>query len=45
MTTKRDYYEVLGVNRDADDNGLKAKYRKLAFKFHLSRDKSPETFL
>ncbi len=32
--TKRDYYEVLGVARDADDKTLKAAYRKLAMKFH-----------
>ena len=38
MTTKRDYYEVLGVNRDTDDNELKAHYRKLALKFHPDRN-------
>ena len=27
---KRDYYEVLGVDRNADDQGLKSAYRKLA---------------
>ena len=31
---KRDYYEVLGVSRDADDKKLKSAYRKLAKKFH-----------
>jgi len=38
MTTKRDYYEVLGVDRNTDDNDLKAHYRKLALKFHPDRN-------
>lgn len=32
--TKRDYYDVLGVPRDADEKAMKAAYRKLAMKFH-----------
>lgn len=32
--TKRDYYEVLGVSRDADDAALKKAYRSLAKKYH-----------
>ncbi len=32
--TKRDYYEVLGVGRDADDAALKKAYRKIAKKYH-----------
>ncbi len=32
--TKRDYYEVLGVSKDADDSAIKSAYRKLAKKYH-----------
>ena len=32
--TKRDYYEVLGVAKDADDSAIKSAYRKLAKKYH-----------
>jgi molecular chaperone DnaJ len=35
---KRDYYEVLGVNRDASDTDLKGSYRKLAMKWHPDRN-------
>ena len=35
---KRDYYEVLGVNRDASDADLKGSYRKLAMKWHPDRN-------
>lgn len=34
MADKRDYYEVLGVDRNADDSALKSAYRKLAKKYH-----------
>ena len=34
MANKRDYYEVLGVNKNATDDELKKAYRKLAKKYH-----------
>lgn len=34
MATKRDYYEILGVSKNATDDELKKAYRKLAKKYH-----------
>ena len=34
MADKRDYYEVLGVSKDADEATIKKAYRKLAKKYH-----------
>ena len=40
MSAKRDYYEVLGVQKNASQDEIKAQYRKLALKFHPDRNKS-----
>lgn len=36
---QKDYYQILGVDRNADQGQLKEAYRKLAFEFHPDRNK------
>lgn len=43
MADKRDYYEVLGVDRSADDAALKKAYRTLAKKYHPDANPGDET--
>jgi molecular chaperone DnaJ len=42
MSDKRDYYEVLGIDRNADDAAIKRAYRQLAKKYHPDVSTEPD---
>jgi molecular chaperone DnaJ len=41
LSSKRDYYEILGVQKDASKEEIKNVYRKLALQYHPDRNKEP----
>ena len=43
MAEKRDYYEVLGVDKNADDSAIKRAYRKLAKQYHPDSNPGDES--
>jgi preprotein translocase subunit Sec63 len=42
MPDKKDYYEILGVQKGAEDKDIKSAYRKLAMKYHPDRSDAPD---
>lgn len=42
MQVRRDYYEVLGIGRDAGDEEIRKAFRRLAFQYHPDRNHEPD---
>ncbi len=42
MRAEKDYYEILGVSRDANTEQIKRAFRKLAFQYHPDHNRDPE---
>ena len=42
MPIKRDYYEVLGIDRDASDEEIRKAFRRLAFKYHPDHNRDEQ---